>query len=99
MRAALLSQIDHRERGEAVLAERAVALALGGTCHSPVGAYARVEGDEIVLACELLSEDGRDALSAMDRFAIGDLETPARLARDMLERAPAAIRRLFEPKD
>jgi hydroxymethylbilane synthase len=78
-----------------VLAERAFARALGGTCHSPVGAHARVEGEEIIFACELLSEDGRDRLAETGRFAVGDLQGPAALARAMLADAPPSIRRLF----
>ena len=45
--AALLRAIDHADTHRAVLAERAFCRALGGTCHSPVAAYARIEGDEI----------------------------------------------------
>ena len=99
MTASLLAAINHPETYEAVLAERAFALALGGTCHSPVGAYGQVEGGQIMLRCELLSEDGQDHLSEVVRFDVGDLETPARLARDMLARTPASIRRLFEGRD
>jgi len=98
MTAALLRAIDHGETRLAVLAERAFARALGGTCHSPVGAYARIDGDEIFMSCELLSEDGQLHLVETIRFAAGDLETPVRLARDMLARAPDPIRSLFEPK-
>ena len=98
MTADLLRAIDHRDTLQAVLAERAFALALGGTCHSPVGAYARVDRDEIQLICELLSEDGREQLAETIRCGVDDLEAPAQLAREMLARAPASIRRLFEPK-
>ncbi|HVF37603.1 MAG TPA: hydroxymethylbilane synthase [Sphingomicrobium sp.] len=94
--AALLAAIDYRETRLAVEAERAFARALGGTCHSPVGAYARVEEGSILFAAELLSNDGRDRLFRDTRFAIGDLSGPAELARDMLAAAPATIRRLFE---
>jgi hydroxymethylbilane synthase len=45
--AALLGKIDHFETHQAVLAERAFCRALGGTCHSPVAALARIEGEEI----------------------------------------------------
>jgi hydroxymethylbilane synthase len=95
--AALLGKIDHFETHQAVLAERAFCRALGGTCHSPVAALARIEGEEIALSCEILSEDGREHVAGRMSFAIGDLEQPASLAREMLEAAPLAIRRLFEP--
>jgi hydroxymethylbilane synthase len=96
MTAALLRAIDHFSTHEAVLAERAFCQALGGTCHSPVAAYARVHGDEIDLACEILNEDGSERLAEQCRFAVGDLDTPAQLARTMLAKAQPAIRRLFE---
>ena len=96
MTAALLRAIDHVQTHQAVLAERAFCRALGGTCHSPVAAYARVEGDQIDFACEILSEDGGQRVAETCRFAVGDLVSPARLARAMLDQAPAEIRRLFD---
>jgi hydroxymethylbilane synthase len=96
MTAALLRAIDHFSTHEAVLVERAFCRALGGTCHSPVAAYARVAGDEIDFACEILSEDGGERIAEAARFAAGDLEAPARLALAMLAKAPPSIARLFE---
>ena len=96
MTAALLSAIDHHETHRAVLAERAFCRALGGTCHSPVAAHARIEGGEIEFAYEILSEDGRQRVGDTARFPVGDLDTPAVLARRLLAEAPPAIRRLFE---
>ncbi len=94
--AALLQAIDHADTHQSVLAERAFTRALGGTCHSPIAASARIDGDDIDFACELLSEDGGEHLSRTTRFAVGDLEEPALLARQMLAEAPISIRRLFE---
>ncbi len=68
----------------AAVTERAFLAALGGGCHSPVGAH--FAGD--VLTGELLTEDGREAV----RGAGGD---PADLARQLLDRASAALRALF----
>jgi hydroxymethylbilane synthase len=93
---ALLQAIDHAETHQAVLAERAFTRALGGTCHSPIAASARINGSEIDFACELLSEDGSDHLAEAIRFPVGDLDAPAHLARKMLAEAPGSIRRLFE---
>jgi hydroxymethylbilane synthase len=94
--AELLRAIDHRETHDAVLAERAFTLALGGTCHSPVAAHARIDGDIVDFSCEILSEDGSEHQIGKVRFAVGDLETPAALARRLLSDAPDSIRRLFE---
>ena len=93
---ALLATIDHRQTHQEVLAERAFTLALGGTCHTPVAAYARIEGEEITFACQLLSEDGADQLYEEVRFAVDDHDAPVALAKRMLATAPDSIRRLFE---
>jgi hydroxymethylbilane synthase len=94
--AALLQAIDHADTHLAVLAERAFTRALGGTCHSPIAASARIDGGEIDFACELLSEDGGEHLARTTRFPVGDYDAPVQLARQMLAEAPASIRRLFE---
>ena len=94
--AALLEAIDDELTHRAVLVERAFVRALGGTCHSPIAAHARVEDGRIDFACEILSEDGREQLSRRASFALHDLLTPAELARSMLAEASPAIRRLFE---
>jgi hydroxymethylbilane synthase len=96
MTAALLRAIDHLSTHEAVLAERAFCQALGGTCHSPVAALARVRGEEVEFTCEILSDDGGECVANTARFAVADLDAPAALARTMLAGAPASIRRLFE---
>ena len=96
MAAALIAAIDHRETHDAVLAERAFTRALGGTCHSPVAALARIVGGQIVFAGEILSADGTERVAAEIRFPIGDLAAPAALARRMIGDAPASIRILFE---
>jgi hydroxymethylbilane synthase len=95
MTATLLNAIDHGETHQAVLAERAFCRTLGGTCHSAVAAYARVQGDQIAFACEILSEDGSERIAETSRFAVRDLEAPANLARSMLSEAPPQIRQLF----
>ena len=94
---ALLAVIDHADTSAAVAAERAFTLALGGTCHSPIAALALIEDAMVNFRCELLSEDGAEHIAERARFAVGDLEAPAALAKAMLARAPDAIRRLFEP--
>jgi hydroxymethylbilane synthase len=97
--AAVLKAIDHIETHQAVLAERAFCRALGGTCHSPVAALACVDGNQLAFRCEIFSEDGSEHLAQAAHFTVDDLEAPAALARRMLAKAPAAIRRLFEPEE
>ena len=98
MTATLIAAIDDASTHAAVLAERAFTRALGGTCHSPVAALARIEGNEIAFSGEIFSENGLDRVAETARFAIGDLETPAALARRMIAGAPETIRILFEAR-
>jgi len=91
----MIQRVDDIQTSAAVRAERAFARALGGSCHSPIGALAQLRSGEVRLRVEILSEDGREQMADEARFAVGDDETPAQLARDMLARAPDTIRRLF----
>ncbi|GAA4031091.1 hydroxymethylbilane synthase [Sphingomonas rosea] len=94
---ALLAAIDHVPTHRAVLAERAFARAVGGSCHSPVAALAVVEGDErIWLRAELLSSDGTSHVAGEVRAEAGDEEAAgAALAEELLGRAGPDIRALF----
>lgn len=91
----LLKLLDDAASRAAVLSERAFARALGGSCHSPVAALATVQRGQIHLQAEVLSEDGRERVRDEARFACGDEDAAAALARSMLERAPESIRSLF----
>jgi hydroxymethylbilane synthase len=90
-----LGRIDDHMTSAAVRAERAFARALGGTCHSPVGALAEVHESQVHLRAEILSEDGKDQVTDAARFKVGDDAAAAELARMMLDRAPDSIRKLF----
>jgi hydroxymethylbilane synthase len=68
----------------AAVTERAFLAALGGSCHSPIGAH-YADG---ILTGELLSEDGREAVR-------GQGDDPAELARELLARGSPALRALF----
>jgi hydroxymethylbilane synthase len=88
---ALLAAIDHAPSRDAVFAERALLAALGGNCHSPIAVLTRREGDELVLRAAILSPDGAHRIEGAARFAVGDARGPAKLAADLLARAPEAI--------
>jgi len=90
----LLAAIDHLATHSAVRIERAFTRALGGTCHSPVAALAEIMPDGIRLRAEILSGDGAERI-AEERIVERE-EQAADLARDMLGRASAATRALFE---
>jgi len=55
----LLAPLAHRDTAIAVAAERAVSLALGGSCQLPLAAHARVEGDRLDIRGIVASPDGR----------------------------------------
>ncbi len=94
---ALIAAVDHSDTHRAILAERALARAVGGSCHSPVAALGLIEGDgSLWLRAELLSSDGADIVAGEARAEAGAEEEAGRaLAEDLLERAPPSIRGLF----
>ncbi len=91
----VLTIIDDRTTQRLVLAERDFVAALGGTCHSPVAAYAEIVDGRIRFRAQIFSEDGRDQVREDVTFECGDRDTPKRLARSMLDAAPQSIRSLF----
>ncbi|MFS2108214.1 hydroxymethylbilane synthase [Sphingomonas sp. Sphisp140] len=92
----LVRAIDDAVTHRCVAAERALLAALKADCHSPVAALAVIEGGILTLEAELLSEDGSAHVHGSIEGAPLDPALPAALARDLLDRAPEAVRRLFE---
>lgn len=93
---AFLAAIDDAETHCCIGAERALLAALKADCHSPVAALAQIEGAILTLTAELFSEDGAKHVHGAIEGAPLDTHLSATLARDLLDRAPAAVRRLFE---
>lgn len=91
----MLKLLDDDSSRCAVLAERAFTRALGGSCHSPIAALARVERDRVVMEAEILAPDGSERIRESASFAPRDEDGPAELAREMLSRASPAVRSLF----
>ena len=90
---AFLSVIDHHPTRQCVDAERALLAALNADCHSPVGAHARFEDQQMVFSAELLSEDG--ALHVARTVIVETDTAPAQLAAVLLDAAPEPLRALF----
>ncbi len=90
-----IGAIDHEETHCCVLVERALLAALHADCHSPVAALAQIAGDQVTLRAELLSEDGSEHVTGEASGPVADTALAERLARDLLDRAPAAVRALF----
>lgn len=88
---AILAAIDDADSRTAVLAERALLAALGGTCHSAIGAYTTREGDLWRLTASLFSPDGADRTDGSALFDGADHAAIAALAADLLARSPASI--------
>ncbi len=80
----LLQQLHHTETGRAVETERAFLDRIEGSCQVPVGAYARVEGEQIHLLAMVGSPDGthiiKEQMSGTDARTLGE-----RLADKLLE--------------
>ena len=91
----LLEGVDDADTHDVAHAERAFTAALGGTCHSPLAALATVSDGRLRMRVQLLAEDGSQSIEDEVTFDRDDREAPVRLARDLLARAPDAIRRLF----
>jgi hydroxymethylbilane synthase len=91
----LLQAIDHAPSRAEIEAERALLAALGGTCHSPVGVLCCPADGGLAMSAALFSPDGSERVAGKASFASGDLDGPARLARDLLERATPGIRAVF----
>ncbi|UUR07251.1 hydroxymethylbilane synthase [Sphingomonas glaciei] len=96
---ALLRAIDDGPTRRAVTAERAFCRGVGGSCHSPVAALGLIEGDDSLwLRAELLSSDGAAHVAGDVRAAPGEEEEAGlALAAELLGRAPAEVRLLFNP--
>jgi hydroxymethylbilane synthase len=54
----LLVPLDHVDTERCVTAERVIVAALGGDCHSPIGALAEIEGGEMTLTAAIGSRGG-----------------------------------------
>ncbi len=83
----LLVPLDHAETRAAVTAERALLAKLEGGCQVPLGAWARIERQELVLDACVLSIDGADYIR---RRAAGFPQHAEDLGRELAETLLAA---------
>lgn len=90
-----LASYDHLPTRLAVTAERAVLLQLEAGCAAPIGALARLQGDELALEAVVCSLDGRSILrltrSAPVTDAVGAAQLGLELAEDLLAADAASI--------
>jgi hydroxymethylbilane synthase len=89
---ALVAALDDRASHLCVSAERALLAALDGSCRTPIGALARVDGDRLLLDALVASHDGRALFRAHRE---GPAPDGAAMGRDagteLRQRAPAAL--------
>ena len=91
----LLSVLDHAPSHAEVMAERALLLALGGNCHSPIAVRCDFTDGQLSMRAALFSPAGQERVESEAHFAAEDKEAPARLAADLLKRASSGISAVF----
>lgn len=96
----LLEPINHLPTFQCVAVERAFLAALGGSCHSPVAALARLEGEGpsaiVGFRGQILAEDGSQVHEGGFDAPLHEAhERAAELAAELLGRAGPAVRGLF----
>jgi len=96
---ALVAPLADGASAACVRAERAVSLALGGSCSLPLGAYAELSDGKIKLRALVASEDGRRVLRTEQTGDGGDPEALGRrVAEDLRAQGAAAILSLLSGK-
>jgi hydroxymethylbilane synthase len=83
----LLEALEHAPTRKVMDAERAFAARLGGSCQSPIAAYAELDADRIRLRGLVAEPDGSRLLHDM---VSGSSENPGALGRQLAERILAA---------
>lgn len=86
--AGMLEAIHHGPTGQQLAAERAFLAALDGSCETPIGGLAVLNGEELRLRGEILRPDGSQVLTDDQTCAIADgAELGADMARRLLAKA------------
>lgn len=90
---ALLGKLQSAKSADAIAAERAVALTLEATCHSPLGVHAVTDDDgQLALEALLTSTDGQTALRETIRGAASDGDALGQqIAQRMLDNGAAEL--------
>jgi hydroxymethylbilane synthase len=88
----LVRGLDDAVSHAAVRAERFLVAALGATCTTPIGAYARIEAGRLHLRARLADPETGELLERDSAGAVGEAELVARrLAAELLEAGAAAF--------
>ncbi len=80
----MLAAIHDVETGQRLAAERAFLAALDGSCQTPIGGLAVLEGDTIWLRGEILRPDGSECLTDEERSPLKDAADMGRAVAERL---------------
>ena len=92
----LMAPLDHVPSRAEVMAERALLLALGGNCHSPIAVLCTYADDALTMRAAIFSADGAERVEEVATFAVGDDAAPKALGKALLAKATPAIRAVFD---
>jgi len=88
----LLAAVADPDAADAVAAERAFLLAIGGDCNTPLAAHAQVAGDRLDLRVQVSDLDGREWFADRGEASRADGEALGRdLARRLVDRGVARV--------
>ena len=82
--AALLAPLNHPQTAACVRAERQVSRVLGGSCQVPLGAYAVLQGQELVISGFVAGPDGRQFIHDRAQGNLSDPEAVGQALADKL---------------
>jgi len=82
-----LASFDHAETRSAVAAERALLAELEGGCQVPLGAWARIEKQQLQLDARVLAADGSECIA---RHANGSADAAEKIGRQLARELLAA---------
>ena len=87
-----LSALNHRESEIAVHIEREFLKLLEGGCTAPIGALAKIEGDQVSFIGALFSLDGKQKIQSEKTFSIAEAKNMGKqCAREVLENGGAQL--------
>lgn len=87
----LLSCLHHHETGLCAFAERAALQILDGSCHTPIGAFARFEDEKMLFDLAIASTDGVKFFTENAKQTVGDRADAEELGRATATRLKARV--------
>ncbi len=89
---AFIEPLNHKPSAICISAERAVNQRLGGDCHTPLGAYATLNGDQLTVSAMVGSMDGQLIIrSTRTGEALRATQLGADIAEDLLTKGAQAL--------